>query len=90
METNSPYFRELLPGTDEHRDFIQRAIVEQETMKLEALRGKLGRPIQVISNWVMYGLINADNPDINAVVIYEPDQVTAYETFERSRQEAEA
>jgi len=74
MENKNPPFEVLQPGTAEHRDFINRAILLNDRPVLEALQGRVNQPIRTVSNWFYDALIRSQNEDVQEVIVYNKGQ----------------
>jgi hypothetical protein len=75
MEPTPPY-RELIPGTPEHRDFISNAIVNRNFAHLAALKNRTDKTIHVVSNWFYYSIMQVDNSQDIVIIYNENDTAT--------------
>ncbi len=71
-------YKELLPGTEEHRQLIEEAVLTNDLDTLQRLKGRLKEPIHVIKNYREYiavrnGKAVAVNPDGNHFFLQLPD-----------------
>lgn len=80
MTNNLPY-RDLLPGSAEHKAYIVDALRSGNTEHLRALKGRSGKTIRIVSNWFYYALIMKDHPRQDVVVIHTKDQVDVMTKF---------
>jgi len=78
---NNPAYRDLKPGSGEHNAFIADALRTQNIDHLQALKGRAGKPIRIVSNWFYHALIFHDHPNQDVVVIHTDDQVEILKQF---------
>lgn len=62
------------PNDPRHRQVIRAALKAKDTDALSALRGNTHKPIKLIKNWFLYGLMISSYPhdELNHVPIYFP------------------
>lgn len=75
MEPTPPY-RELLPGTPEHRDFIAEALVTRNFAHLAALKNRTDKTIHVVNNWFYYSIMRIDSGQDIVIIFNEKDRET--------------
>jgi len=74
--TDNPPYRELLPGTPEHRDFITDALVTRNFTHLAALKNRTDKTIHVVNNWFYYSIMRTDNGQDIVIIFNEKDSET--------------
>jgi len=69
MEPTKPY-RELQPGTPEHKEFIAMALLTRNFAFLAALKNRTDKTIHVVNNWFFYTIMRIEG-DQDIVIIYD-------------------
>ncbi|WP_159467785.1 hypothetical protein [Dyadobacter sp. 3J3] len=81
MEIKNEAFRDLKPGSPEHRAVVVEALRNNNVDHLKALRGRSGKTIRIVTNWFFYNLITKDNIRPDVVIIFAPETREQMETF---------